>query len=190
MTVVMGAALGVVHGITEKPIAEANEKAKTEAYKAVFPEATDITTLKDDELNYDAIEKLLDEIGFPSNRLEEFSIASDEDSIHGFILVMTNSDGYGGDIKLVVGIRMDGTVSGISFLELNETVGLGMEADTEEFKQQFVDNGIGNFTYTKTGASNVGEIDALSGATITTSAVVDAVNAALNICYLLVGGGN
>ena len=54
-----------------------------------------------------------------------------------------------------------------------------MRADTEEFKKQFKDRNVEAFVYTKNGASAEHEIDALSGATITTNAVTNGVNAGL-----------
>lgn len=92
---------------------------------------------------------------------------------------------------MAIGINTEYQITGISFLALNETAGLGMEADTDEFKSQFIGKQVNKFEYTKTGSTKDSEIDALSGATITTSAVTNAVNAALRtIRFLTVGGAN
>lgn len=180
ITVIMGAGLGMVYDITKKPIQEANEKAKEEAYMAVMPEADRVKTYSEDELSYENISSYMAEQGYGDNTFEEIGIAYDADGKEkGIIMMLKNSQGYGGDIELVVGIDLAGNITGISFLELNETVGLGMEAADEEFISQFIGKGVYPFTYTKTGASTDSEIDAISGATITTSAVTDAVNAAL-----------
>ena len=87
--------------------------------------------------------------------------------------------GSQGDIHMMVGVRADGTVSGISFIKMSETPGLGDVAnkDTakgEAFRSQFI-GASGSVAVTKDG----GEIDALSGATITSRAVANGVNAAL-----------
>ena len=81
--------------------------------------------------------------------------------------------------------------------KLSETAGLGMRADTDAFKNQFKDKNVEAFSYTKSGASADDEIDALSGATLTTNAVTNGVNAGIccfNYCNesgLLSGeGGN
>ncbi|MBR3600004.1 MAG: FMN-binding protein, partial [Lachnospiraceae bacterium] len=84
-------------------------------------------------------------------------------------------------------ISVDGTLQGLDFLTLNETVGFGKNAAEPEFKDQFVGQQVLAFEYTKTGASGEGQVDAISGATITTSAVVDAVNASVMIVNLLGG---
>ena len=85
---------------------------------------------------------------------------------------------YGGDITLAVGILFDGTVQGISVISQGETAGLGAVCAEEKFTGQF--SGIkGVVEYVKTGKTEPNQIDAISGATITTKAVTEAVNAAV-----------
>ncbi|MFQ6804098.1 MAG: FMN-binding protein [Lachnospiraceae bacterium] len=103
----------------------------------------------------------------------------DEGQRLGYAITVLTTAGYGGEIQFSMGVSLDGTVNGISFLSISETAGLGMKADTEEFRGQFAQKQVEAFTYTKNGASEEDEIDAISGATITTSAVTDAVNAGL-----------
>ena len=74
-------------------------------------------------------------------------------------------------------------------LSIGETAGLGMKADEADFKDQFKDQNVPEFSYSKTGATQEGEIDALSGATITTNAVTNGVNAGLCVFQLLSEGG-
>ena len=57
----------------------------------------------------------------------------------GYVITVTSHEGYGGDIKLSVGILSDGTVKGIETLTITETAGLGMKAAEPEFKDQFKD---------------------------------------------------
>ena len=61
---------------------------------------------------------------------------------------------------------------------------------TDEFKSQFAGKNVAQFKYTKSGAASDEEIDALSGATITTNAVTNAVNAGLSYADYLKGGAN
>ncbi|MFR4438924.1 MAG: FMN-binding protein, partial [Hungatella sp.] len=100
-------------------------------------------------------------------------------NVIGYVISSTSKDGYGGAISLSAGISLDGTVNGIEFLSITETAGLGMNADTPEFKAQYAGKQVESFTVTKSGASADNEIDALSGATITSNAVTNAVNAAV-----------
>ena len=84
-------------------------------------------------------------------------------------------------LTLVVGIRPDGTVTGISFTELHETAGMGMRCDEPEFKSQFENVNVTAFTLNKGGASTAEDvIDSINGASVSSGAVVDAVNAALS----------
>lgn len=97
----------------------------------------------------------------------------------GYVVTATSKDGYGGDVTVSVGITTDGEVKGIEFLTLNETAGLGMNASKPEWKGQFADKKVEQFSVTKSGSTSDEEIDAISGATITSNAVTNAVNTAL-----------
>lgn len=190
ITVVMGAALSVVYNVTKKPIDDANEKAKQKAYIEVYPEASTVKTMSDSDLDYDKVNKLIADLGYKDNTINEISVAmNDAGEPIGVIIVVTNKNGYGGDIRMAVGISFDLTMKGISFLSINETVGLGMKAKEAEFKDQFVGKPTAVFSYSKTGSQSDDVIDAISGATITTSAVVDGVNAAIVLETFVFGGG-
>ena len=86
---------------------------------------------------------------------------------------MTSADGYAGNITISVGISADGTVNGISFTELNETAGMGMLCAEPEFKDQFTLNKAGDST-------SETDINSVSGASTSSGAIVNAVNAALD----------
>ena len=188
ITLVAGAALGGVYTITADPIAHQNQLAKDEAYKAVFADADTFEVIIDQE---DAqLEAYLDENGSPAQTINEVVQAMDSSgSPLGYAFTVTTSEGYGGDIQFAMGVKDDQTLNGISILSISETAGLGMKADTDEFKGQFADKNVEAFQYTKNGASADNEIDALSGATITTNAVVNGVNAGL-CAFAYEKGGN
>ena len=92
------------------------------------------------------------------------------------MLTVTTHEGYGGDIQFTVGVRNDGTLNGISLLSISETAGLGMQAG-DILVPQLADKNAYPYVYTKTGSTADNEIDAISGATITTNAVTNGVNA-------------
>jgi len=188
ITLVAGAALGGVYTITADPIAHQNQLAKDEAYKAVFADADTFEVIIDQE---DAqLEAYLDENGYPAQTINEVVQAMDSSgSPLGYAFTVTTSEGYGGDIQFAMGVKDDQTLNGISILSISETAGLGMKADTDEFKGQFADKNVEAFQYTKNGASADNEIDALTGATITTNAVVNGVNAGL-CAFAYEKGGN
>lgn len=103
-------------------------------------------------------------------------------NVVGYIVSVVSSEGYGGNIGLYVGIQMDGSVKGVAILEISETPGLGMEAGTV-LTPQYEGKNAQEFLYTKTSATKPNEVDAISGATITTKAVNNAVNMALHLFY-------
>ena len=86
---------------------------------------------------------------------------------------------YGGVVKLSVGLKEDGTITGIEFLEINDTPGLGLKAKEPAFKDQFTGKNAQSLSVTKSGNADDTQINAISGATITSSATTNAVNAAL-----------
>ncbi len=103
-------------------------------------------------------------------------------------VVETVAKGYGGDISLMVGVDAAGAVQGVSILSISETAGLGMNAENPEFLEQFIGKS-GRIGVLKNGSSET-EIQALTGATITSEAMADGVNQALAVCEQLGGGAN
>lgn len=176
ITLVAGLLLGAVYEVTKEPIANEQLRAKEEAYKAVFADAGTF-----EEMSVDAgiLGEINGEQGINATIEEVMQVLDKSGSLAGYVLTVTDHEGYGGDVQFAMGIKADGTVNGISFLSLSETAGLGMKANEEDFKTQFSDKNVQSFRYTKNGAVSEEEIDALSGATITTNAVVNGVNAGL-----------
>ena len=101
-----------------------------------------------------------------------------DQNVVGYVFT-TSAKGYGGDIVTMVGMNSDGTVSGMDFLSISETAGLGMNADSDDFKNQFVGKS-GEIGVNKNAPAE-NEIQALTGATITSKAVTSAVNTALEL---------
>ena len=96
----------------------------------------------------------------------------------GYVIETTSGEGYGGNITLYAGITNDGIVNGVSILSISETPGLGMRAE-EVLVPKFTEKQATTFTYTKTGSQSDSEIDAISGATITSRGVSMGVTSAL-----------
>lgn len=179
ITLVAGACLGGVYEITKAPIAAAELEAKSVAYRVVLPEAAEFVA---DDLT-DVIATANGEIagmGFGNVTVGEAVTGVDASGAPvGYVVTSTSNDGYGGAITVSVGIQADGTVSGIEFLTLAETAGLGMNAQKPEWKAQYAGKNVDAFSVTKGGAAADNEINAISGATITSNAVTGAVNAAV-----------
>ncbi|MCI6429449.1 MAG: FMN-binding protein [Oliverpabstia sp.] len=189
ITLVAGAALGAVHGITKEPIARQEALTKAEAYKEVFEEANDYSTVEMTDELAGQLRDSLDSEGYQAQSIDEIVEAVDGSGASlGYIITVISSEGYGGDIKFTMGVQSDGTMNGISILSISETAGLGMRANTDEFKSQFVGKNTDKLVYTKNGASADNEIDALSGATVTTNAMTNGVNAGLCAFRVMEGG--
>lgn len=187
ITLVAGLALGFTNDITAGPIAQQQKKAKEEAYKAVFADANTFKEVKKD----DTLQSCLDENGYAAQRIDEVMQAVDASGNPiGYAFTVTTTEGYGGDIQFAMGVKDDGTLNGISILSISETAGLGMKATTDGFKDQFKDKRVEKFTYTKSGATSDDQIDAISGATITTNAMTNGVNAGLCAFQYEEGGNN
>lgn len=178
ITMLSGFMLGAVYEITKEPIAIAKENEKKSAYKEVFPDATDFQK-QDDDLLINVNESLPSQ-NFGNVNVSEVANALDSSgSSLGYVITSTSKDGFGGDVKISVGITKDKKLNGIAFLTLAETPGLGMKAKGEKFSSQFKEKDASYLNVVKTGATKPDEIDAISGATITSKAVTGAVNAAI-----------
>jgi len=185
ITLVAGFLLGGVYELTKEPIAQQQIAANAVAYQAVCPGAVEF---KNDKKLTKAAEDagmLLEEsqIDLGNVTVDDALYAYDDSgAVSGLVVKTTSKDGYGGNISIVVGIRQDEsgiTVTGIDYLEINETAGLGMKATEPAFTDQFKEKTVESFELVKGGASFDYQIDALSGATFTSEAVTNAVNAAV-----------
>lgn len=179
ITVIAGFGLGAVHEITLEPIAAADEQAQQDAYRAVFEDADSFVELPG--FTTETATQAALESGYPEDTIENCVQAVDADgNLLGYVINATDPNSYGGDVTLSLGVRVDGTVNGYSITTINDTAGLGMKAKEESFSSQFENKQVDMFVVTKTGATSDDEIDAISGATITSDAVTSAVNAGLS----------
>ena len=190
ITLLSGLLLGLVYEVTKEPRRLQQERAVKEACIAVFPEAKEAGV----ELNFEKLEAapsagLQEELTQNNVEIGTVYRASDTAGFYGYVVEAVSTKGYGGDIVLYVGVGADGTVNGVSILEIKETAGLGMEAPNV-LVPQFAGRKVDSFVYTKTGAApGSNEVDAISSATITTKAVTNAVNGGLKTALELLEGG-
>ena len=185
ITLVAGILLGLVYEITKEPIALAKEAAKKEAYQQVMADADSFENI---ELVDKAMQQVKDTAESSGCTINEVVCAKANGETIGFVVTTTTSEGYGGDIQISVGILTDGTVNGVAILSIGETAGLGMKATDEAFYGQYAGKNVEFFKVSKTGASAENEIDALSGATITSNAMTNAVNSAVVYYKHALGG--
>lgn len=156
--------LAVTNSVTKPKIEqlqlETENKTKA-AVLSVAKEFSDAKTVSLDGVDYTYYE------GYDENK-----------ELAGYVFT-TSAKGYGGDIVTMVGVSADGVISGMDFLTISETAGLGMNADSDDFKLQFVGKS-GEIGLNKNNPAE-NEIQALTGATITSKAVTNAVNIALEL---------
>ncbi len=184
ITLISGLMLGFVYELTKEPIRLQQEKAVQEACAAVFSDAAQFI-----EISYVPDENFAAELAAEGVKLGTVFEAKDAgNTLLGYVIETTSTEGYGGNIVLYIGVSLDGTLNDISILEISETPGLGMRAD-KVLTPQFHQKKVSEFTYTKLGSKMESEIDAISSATITTKAVTNAVNGGLKAAAKLIQGG-
>ena len=190
IALIAGAALSGVYAMTKDTIEAQKFAANAASFQAVMPDAVSFE-------GSDAADKALADLdgatygtGFGRVTINQVVAGKDDSgSIVGHAISVTSADGFDGNITLSVGIDSSGTVTGISFTELNETPGMGMRVDEPTFKDQFNGKSVAKFTMNKAGGSTAdNEIDSVSGASTTSGAVVNAVNAALDFYQSVVKG--
>jgi electron transport complex protein RnfG len=150
ITAVVAGLLGFVNDLTKDKIAENTAKKANAAMQAVLPS--------------DSYEKL---------EVSEEGISEVYKSEKGFV-VRLNANGFGGAIDMMVGIDLNGAVTGVSVISHSETASLGAECTRADWRAQFVGTS-GSLKVSKDG----GTVDALTGATVTSRAVTEAVNRAV-----------
>jgi electron transport complex protein RnfG len=152
------AILGGVNAITKDRIAENKEVKTRQALAEVLPGAEGMTLVEEG-----------------SGVVQAVYAPSKDSAVQGWA-VQVAPNGFGGAIVMIVGVDAEGSVCGISIVSHAETPGLGAVAAAatpagEGFRGSF---------YGKSGSLGLDDIDAMSGATITSKAVLDGVNAALD----------
>lgn len=190
VTFVAITALAVVNQVTREPIAQAEINARAEVYKVVYPDAPKFAEIENSESIIEGSAEMLSSAGYDGCFINDaLSVTDESGSIKGYVIAATSPSGYGGDIQIAVGISKDGKITGFDVVSNNETAGLGTKCTEPEFKSQFANKDAKILEYTKSGATADNQIDALSGATITTNAVTEAVNAAIVFYQENFGGG-
>ena len=165
-SLVLGFVLGAVYKITEGPIAEATRQKELAAYKVVFENADTFNEVAVDEA---AAAAVMADGGFPDEINKAFEAVDASGNALGYVVQLTTKDGYSGGIVMVVGVTNDGIVNGFSVTAHSETSGLG----TKVFDPAHADQ------YKGIPASSVNGISGISGATLTSTAVRNGINAAV-----------
>ncbi len=158
--------LACVNLITKPVIADNSAKAETEALQRVLTNADSFKTTEAPQVDFAGV------------NVEKANIGFNGTDVAGYVFSVVSKEGYGGDIKVMVGVDKEFAVTRIEILESSETAGLGAKASEPEFAGQFEGaKGVLNVVKGKKAAD--GQISAISSATVTSKAVTKCVNAAL-----------
>jgi electron transport complex protein RnfG len=167
ITVIATFALALTQMVTKEPIRAQIENAAVEARQAVLADAEEFKALEVSNSEYPSI-------------LEVHEGLADGKTV-GYTFKLAGK-GFGGTLEIIAGINAEGTLEGVRILRHSETPGLGAESQKPAFYEQ----------YTGKSASEPlgdGDINAITGATITSKAVTGTVNAAIEYYNAELGGG-
>lgn len=168
ITLIASSALGFVYEWTKGPIAEAKLAKKIKSIKAVVPEYSN-EPLEDMKL-----------VPLPGTHdsLEVYQ-AKKDDNIVGDAIRSYSAKGYSGNVWIMVGFLPDGTIKNIFVLDHKETPGLGANMSKESFIEQF--RGKDPTSFNLKVRKDGGDVDALTGATISSRAFTEAVQKAYDV---------
>jgi len=162
ITAATGLILGLAHEITLEPIRATQERQRQEAFRASLPGADSFSSLPVP----------------PGSPVREVQEGRKGGSVLGHVFTVAPK-GYAGPVVFVVGISRDGVVRGIRILSQGETPGLGANAGEPSFSGQFAGKRAEPLKVVKTPPADPQDIQAISGATITSRAFVGGVNDAV-----------
>ncbi len=170
--VIAAAILGFAYKTTYPLIKEQEAKIAQAAMQEVLPDATEFEEMTD--VVYEGVSGCY--------------IGKNGDEIVGYA-IFTAPKGYGGTISMLTGVDTTGVITGVSIITHSETPGLGANATEESFRSQYIGKS-GSLSVTKKEPAGDNEILAMTSSTITTTAVTNGVNTALNFFneVILTGG--
>ena len=166
ITGIAGILLGGAYEITKVPIAKQIASDRQAAMKEILPSADKFDTADVDIKG--------------NEKISEVNAGLTGTQIAGYAIKVTPK-GYSGAVNIMVGISTEGKVTGIKILSHTETPGLGANAPKPEFSGQYKDKPIENkLEVVKIAPTKENQIQAITGATITSKAVTLGVNDAID----------
>ncbi len=173
--------LAMTNYVTAGTIEAINEKTNMEARLEVLPEASEFEAVDSEELS-----KIANEIGLekPEELVEAFIGKNGSEQV-GFTIKTAPGSGFSGTIEVLTGISNDGSLEGMTILSHGETPGLGANATLPDFRNQYQGLSATEAVLVAKAAPSGNEIQAITGATITSEAVTDGVNIAIETFKIL-----
>lgn len=156
--------LGVIYNITKKPIQKAKDNREVAAIKEVVYGEFNNNPYKERHIIPTADGK---------GKVELFPARNSEGNITSVAIKTYSNNGFGGKIELMVGYFVDGTINKYKIIDYKETPGLGTKVSEPKFSSQF--NGINPGKHIFKVKQDGGNIDAVTAATISSRAVIDAI---------------
>lgn len=158
--------LAATNLMTRDKIVEINKQSESESRQLVLPSAKNFEDSEDGT----------------------YAIGKNGSELAGYVFT-TKTKSYGGDLKVMTGIDKEGKITGVVLLTISDTPGLGLNAQKESFRDQYKkaapENG---FEVIKSGTASDTQIEAMTGATITSKAVTTCVNDAVKEYQKVKGG--
>jgi len=177
ISAVAACALALTNYVTAGTIEQMNIESNKVARQEVL-EAKDF-----EQVSAEDVAKIAEEIGMekPEELLEVY-IGTNNGEVVGYTVKTGPTSGYSGEVQVLTGITSDGIISGITIIKHNETPGLGALA-TGEWNDQFNGKSATEELVVVKGAAKEGsnEIQAITGSTITSKAVIEGVNTSIAV---------
>lgn len=171
-------ALAMVNQVTRDSIAQAEIDARNASYRNVYADAYDFKELDNEAELIEASQAVLEQAGIEGCVINNAMAVVDESgNVEGYVVSSSSMRGYGGEVQFAVGIK-DGRLTGLEVVKNSETPGFGANCKKNGFEAQFAGKLADTLSFIKEGEADDTQFDAISGATITSTAVQDAVNAA------------
>lgn len=168
ITAVSGGVLAFSNSITAPIIEEIERQGSFGALTEIFPDAEDFQEIDEDKL---------EEVMADNKYVIEVHEAIVGDDIVGYT-IKTISSGYGGELPVITGINLDGTIAGIRVLENSETPNLGTKVEEPNFTEGFIGKGTSEEIVGVKDPSGDNEIQGITGATVSVTGVLTGVNGA------------
>lgn len=181
ITIIAAGLLSWVSTITKEPIEKANLEKQIEAVKAVTP-----------AFDNDPVGEALEITPEGEDRPLKVFPARKGGELVGAAVESYSTKGFSGEIKLIYGFDINGTVTGYAVMEHAETPGLGAKMDewfrSPEGRRNVI--GLNPSEAALTVSKDGGQVDAITAATITSRAFLDALNRASAVFSMLAQGQN
>ncbi len=168
ITIIAGVSLGFINDITKGPKAKAKLERKVNALKQVLA-----------EFNNNPVQEVkLIKSDMAKDSIEIYAGTFDNKPI-GTAIIGSSEKGYSGLVKIMIGFNPDESIKNIVVLEQKETPGLGTKMKSDKFLRQFRGKKPSEFNLKP--KKDGGDVDALTGATITTRAFGEATQMAYDV---------